>query len=83
MQTLLTEKFGEKNCDVLTAPLLNSEVLSALQVLQTTCLYHDTGQYMCKNVNILKKLYEVSTIKNKQLKCIKDFLKLLLEMFLM
>ena len=62
----------DEEVDFVMTPPSNSEVLNALKVLQTTCLYHDVGEEMRKNVNSFGKLYEVSTIKNKKQKCITD-----------
>ena len=72
----------DEEVDVVMTPPSNSEVLNALKVLQTTCLYHDVGKEMRKNVNSFEKLYEVSTINNKKQKCITDFFKLFLNKFL-
>ena len=47
----------DEEVDFVVTPPSKSEVLNALKVLQTTCLFHDVGKEMHKNVNSFEKLY--------------------------
>ena len=41
----------DEEMDFVVTPPSKSEVVNALNVLQSTCLYHDVGEEMRKNVN--------------------------------
>ena len=58
--------------DMMITPPSKSEIFNALRVLQSSCLYHDEGEGMRKNINSFEKLYEMTLLRKKHQSCITD-----------